>query len=103
MIADYGPVVDGWEADFAKTYIIGNDARKIKLKADTEAAWHEANDWYGEQEHLTGAVFYNGQGLNGAYCQDTGIRRINDRRELINAKHTQVGNGERAAFPIGRL
>jgi Xaa-Pro aminopeptidase len=59
VIADYGPVVDGWEADFAKTYIIGNDSRKIKLKEDTEAAWHEANDWYGEQEHLTGAVFYN--------------------------------------------
>jgi len=58
VILDFGPVFDGWEADLARTYVIGNAPAKLKLKSDVEAAWQEANAWYGKQQSLTGAAFY---------------------------------------------
>src|ERR1700749_2005943 len=52
---DFHPVFEGWEADLGRTYVVGNDPRKLKIKKDIEAAWQEANDWYFMQSKLTGA------------------------------------------------
>lgn len=52
---DFGPIYNGWESDLGRTYVIGNDPLKLKLKKDIEDAWHEANEWYGSQKELTGA------------------------------------------------
>jgi hypothetical protein len=41
--------------------------------------------------------------LDSAYGQDTGIGRIDDRRELFHSEHTHIGNRESAAFPVGWL
>ncbi len=49
VILDYGPVVDGWEADYARTFVLGNDPRKLKLKNDVEKAWYEIQAWYKQQ------------------------------------------------------
>ncbi len=59
LFFDFHPVFDGWEADLGRTYILGNNPLQLKLKKDIEAAWHQANDWYGKQEKLTGARFFN--------------------------------------------
>ena len=56
---DFHPVFNGWEADLGRTYVLGNDPLKLKLKKDIEAAWHEANAWYFKQPALTGAEFFN--------------------------------------------
>ena len=58
LFIDFGVIVDGWESDFAKTYVIGNDAKKIKLKNDVEKAWLETQVWYLKQTRLTGAEFF---------------------------------------------
>jgi len=58
VIVDFGPVVEGWEADVARTYVLGDAPLKLKIKEDVEIAWQEANDWYGKQGSLTGAAFY---------------------------------------------
>jgi Xaa-Pro dipeptidase len=58
LFLDFGPVFEDWEADFGRTYVIGNDPRKHKLKKDIEQAWHEAKDWFAEQTKLTGAEFW---------------------------------------------
>jgi Xaa-Pro aminopeptidase len=55
---DFHPVVDGWEADLGRTYVVGKDPLKHKLKKDVEAAWHEANAWYFNQTKLTGAEYF---------------------------------------------
>ncbi len=60
---DFHPVFEGWEADLARTYVVGNDPLKLKLKKDIEAAWHIANEWYFKQTALTGAGLFN-------YCAD---------------------------------
>lgn len=59
VVLDFGPVVEGYEADLGRTFVIGNDPLKLKLKKDVEAAWYEARDWYAEQSSLTGAAFFN--------------------------------------------
>jgi Xaa-Pro aminopeptidase len=55
---DFHPVFEGWEADLGRTYVLGSDPRKLKIKQDIEAAWHEANAWYFKQTSLTGAQYF---------------------------------------------
>jgi len=59
LFFDFHPVFEGWEADLGRTYVLGNDLLKLKIKKDVEAAWHEANDWYFKQTALTGAAYFN--------------------------------------------
>ncbi|MEP7322568.1 MAG: M24 family metallopeptidase [Saprospiraceae bacterium] len=56
---DFHPIFEDWEADLGRTYVIGNDPLKLKLKKDIESAWYEANAWYFEQSKLTGAEFFS--------------------------------------------
>lgn len=58
LFLDFGPVFEDWEADFGRTYVIGNDPLKHKLKADIELAWYESKKWFGKQIKLTGAQFH---------------------------------------------
>ncbi|GAB2816072.1 M24 family metallopeptidase [Ferruginibacter profundus] len=59
VVLDFGPVFQGYEADLGRTYVIGSDPLKLKIKRDVEAAWYEAKDWYAHQSSLTGAEFFN--------------------------------------------
>ncbi len=58
LFFDFHPVFDGWEADLGRTYVLGNDPLKIKIKKDVEMAWHEAKNWYSKQTSLTGAQYF---------------------------------------------
>lgn len=52
VILDFGPIVDGYEADLGRTYVLGVNAAKLKIKKDVEKAWYETQDWYGKQTSL---------------------------------------------------
>src|SRR6186713_498230 len=58
LFLDFGPIVEGWEADLGRTYVIGNDPLKLRLKRDVELAWHEAQAWHAQQTSLTGAASF---------------------------------------------
>ncbi len=58
IFLDFGPVFEDWEADFGRTFVIGNDPNKHKLKNDIEQAWYEAKDWFSQHTTLTGAAFH---------------------------------------------
>lgn len=59
LFLDFGPVFEDWEADIGKTYVLGNDANKLKLQKDAEEAWKEGRDFYiRNQDELTGSDFY---------------------------------------------
>ena len=49
LFLDFGPLVDGYEADLGRTYVLGNNASKLKLKMDVEKAWYETQEWYQQQ------------------------------------------------------
>lgn len=55
---DFHPVFEGWEADLARTYVLGSDPLKLKLRKDIEEAWYIANDWYFKQTSLSGAELF---------------------------------------------
>lgn len=59
VFLDFGPNFEGWETDLGRTYVLGNNPLKLKMKRDVEEAWQEANEWYGKQTRLTGAEFFN--------------------------------------------
>src|ERR1700710_419515 len=65
LFFDFGPVFEDWEADFGRTYVIGNDPVKHKLKNDIELAWHEGKDWFRQQQSLT-SENPAGKGLTGS-------------------------------------
>lgn len=50
LFLDFGPIVDGYEADLGRTYVIGKDPTKLKLKNDVEKAWYEIQAWYQQQK-----------------------------------------------------
>src|SRR5829696_5871171 len=54
LFFDFGPIIEDWEADLGRTYVIGNDLIKHKLKSDIEKAWHETKEWFHKQTKLTG-------------------------------------------------
>jgi Xaa-Pro aminopeptidase len=58
LFLDFGPVFNGWEADLGRTYVIGSNPLKLKLKKDVEEAWYESSKWYAEQNTLTGAEYF---------------------------------------------
>lgn len=59
LFFDFGPVFEDWEADFGRTYVLGNDLNKMKLKNDIESAWYDGKKYYdAHTSELTGAKFY---------------------------------------------
>jgi len=52
VFVDYGIIAEGWESDYARTYILGGDPKKTKLKRDVEKAWYETQAWYHMQTKL---------------------------------------------------
>ena len=59
LFFDFHPIFENWEADLGRTYVLGNDPLKHKIKNDIETAWQEGNAWYFKQTKLTGAEFFN--------------------------------------------
>jgi Xaa-Pro aminopeptidase len=58
LFLDFGPILEKWEADFGRTYVIGKDPHKLKLKNDIELAWHEAKNWFDTKTALTGEAYW---------------------------------------------
>ncbi len=61
VFLDFGPILEEWEADFGRTYVLGEDPNKKQLAADSERLWHQANDYLKSNPDITGAELY-------AYC-----------------------------------
>lgn len=58
VFIDWGPVINDYEADIGRTYVLGNDPLKIKIMQDVEAAWFQLQQWYQQQTELKAAVFF---------------------------------------------
>lgn len=58
VFLDFGPIFDVWEADFGRTYVIGTDKLKLKLKRDIELAWEACRTYFMTQTEITGAELY---------------------------------------------
>ncbi len=59
LFIDFGPIFDEWEADFGRTYVLGSNELKHKLKKDIELAWLDCKTFFESKENITGAELYN--------------------------------------------
>jgi Xaa-Pro dipeptidase len=55
---DLGPVFEEWEADFGRTYVIGNDPHKHKLCRDIKEAFATGKQYFLEHPEITAAGLY---------------------------------------------
>ncbi|HEX4425125.1 MAG TPA: M24 family metallopeptidase [Terriglobales bacterium] len=58
VFLDLGPVFEEWEADFGRTYVVGNDPVKRKLCRDIEEGFAKGKQYFEEHPDVTGAELY---------------------------------------------
>jgi len=56
---DFGPIIDEWEADLGRTYVIGNDPVRHRLKNDIEKAWYETKAWFHTHSSLPASELFH--------------------------------------------
>lgn len=53
LFLDLGPVFEKWEADFGRTFVIGSDPVKLKLRDDTAAAFANGKKYFEDSPGIT--------------------------------------------------
>jgi Xaa-Pro dipeptidase len=58
LFLDLGPVFEEWEADFGRTFVIGSDPAKLKLKNDVELAFAAGKQYFNDNPAITSSQLY---------------------------------------------
>lgn len=59
LFVDLGPLFGAWEADIGRTYVIGGDPERMRMRDSIEAAWYSGRDHFrANRGHVTGADMY---------------------------------------------
>jgi Xaa-Pro dipeptidase len=53
LFLDLGPVFEDWEADFGRTFVLGDDPRKLKLRDDVGRAFAEGKRYFHQTPGIT--------------------------------------------------
>ena len=58
LFLDLGPIFEDWEADFGRTYVLGNDPEKMRLRDDLATIFAEGKRHFHDHPNITGAELY---------------------------------------------
>lgn len=58
VFGDFGPIFAGWEADFGRTWVLGDDPEKLRLRDDLSVVFDEGRALLGSNPELTGEQLY---------------------------------------------
>ena len=58
LFLDFGPVFDDWEADYGRTFVLGDDPVKQALRRDLGAVWTDLREVYEADPNITGERLY---------------------------------------------
>src|SRR6202167_2569407 len=58
LFLDLGPVFEKWEADFGRTFVLGADPLKHKLRNDVGQAFAEGKKYFYENPDITSSELY---------------------------------------------
>ncbi len=95
---DLGPVFEDYEADFGRTYVVGTDPAKCRLRDDLELLFRSCREQYLQAPEMTGAQLYarvvaacaaRGWGFGGAHAGHL-IGRFGMTREERNAARNRI-------------
>ena len=59
LFLDLGPVFEDWEADFGRTFVLGSDPLKLKLRDDIGQAFADGKRYFNENSSITGSELYS--------------------------------------------
>jgi Xaa-Pro dipeptidase len=98
---DFGPVFEEWEADFGRTYVVGEDPAKHRLVADLADAFNRGAQFYRDSPDLTAGQLYDyTAGLAAGYGWEFGaqsaghlIGRFPHERRPGIPKHFSIRHG----------
>jgi Xaa-Pro dipeptidase len=103
---DFGPVFEAWEADFGRTYVVGDDPAKHRLVADLADAFERGKEFYRGSPNLTAGQLYDyTAGLAADYGWEFGaqsaghlIGRFPHERLPEHPKHFSIRHGNTVAL-----
>ncbi|MFB8282232.1 M24 family metallopeptidase [Nocardia colli] len=55
---DFGPIFAEWEADFGRTYVLGDDPAKLKLRDALEPFWEAGRAYFEAHPDITGEQLF---------------------------------------------
>jgi Xaa-Pro dipeptidase len=58
LFLDLGPVFEQWEADFGRTFVIGSDPVKLKLRDDIAKAFAEGKKYFQDHPDVTAVELF---------------------------------------------
>ena len=58
VFLDFGPIFAEWEADFGRTYVLGEDPVKLRLRDDLPRIWAAGREHFEAHPDITGAQLY---------------------------------------------
>jgi Xaa-Pro dipeptidase len=98
---DFGPVFAAWEADFGRTYVVGEDPAKHRLVADLADAFNRGKEFYRDSPTLRAGQLYDyTAGLAADYGWEFGaqsaghlIGRFPHERLPGNRQHFSIRHG----------
>jgi Xaa-Pro dipeptidase len=58
LFLDLGPVFEAWEADFGRTFVLGSDPLKLKLRDDIAKAFAQGKQYFHSHPDITADELY---------------------------------------------
>jgi Xaa-Pro aminopeptidase len=58
VFLDFGPVFEEWEADFGRTYVLGDDPVKLQLRDDLPVVFDSGKRYFRSRPEITGEELY---------------------------------------------
>lgn len=56
---DFGPIFENYEADFGRTYVLGDDKGKLDIKLAVEETWIQGRDFFFKNNEITGKELFD--------------------------------------------
>lgn len=59
LFLDFGPIFEEWEADFGRTFVLGDDPEKLRLRDSLAPAFEAGKAHFAAHPDITGAQLYS--------------------------------------------
>ncbi|KNA89249.1 MULTISPECIES: M24 family metallopeptidase [Gordonia] len=59
LFLDFGPIFEEWEADFGRTFVLGDDELKRRLADDLPRIWDAGRAYFRAHPEITGAELFD--------------------------------------------
>ena len=73
LFLDLGPVFEQWEADFGRTFVLGSNPLKLKMRDDVEAAFADGKRYFNDHSDIISSeLFHYAESLADKYGWEFG-------------------------------